>query len=603
MHKMRENTHVILFFLLIMFVASMTIGGLVGGADIMDLLTGRKPDTILKVNGDEVAYEQFSRAYQAELDAYRQKNEAEPQSYQVQQIEDQVVESFIQDILKRQLIDKLGIKVTKEEIKYHIFTEPHPIFTMDQNFWNEKNEFDPTKFQAALSSPGNEMFWQYKEQYLRMLLPLDKLDREVISTVRVTDEDVKQEFLLKNQKAKVNYVLFDANTFNVPNEQIKDADIKSYYQKNIKDYKEEEKRKIRYVLFQTTPTAADSAEIGDFAQSLMDSLKNGSNFARLAETYSEDPGSAVKGGDLGYFGRGAMVKPFEDAVFSTAVGEITGPVKSNFGLHIIKVEDKKKENGEEQVSARHILLKFKASRRTEQTANENANYFSEIAKEEGFLKTAFSDKAKVDTTDYFTQTGFIPGLGMQKRIAMRAFAMKLNEVSRMYTLEDRGYLVFEVFGMKKAGEKPLDEVKTSIISKLRRDRQLEMAKEKAQRFLEKVRSPQDFNLIAAQDSVEAKTTDYFNREGSIPGIGRDMKFIGSSFALETNEISKPVEGRRGYYVIQLIEKQAFEEQTFNLQKESLRAQLFETKRRSVYSAWIANLKEQADIKDYRYMFF
>ena len=95
--------HIILFFLLVMFLASMTIGGLVGGANIMDVLSGRKPDTILVVNGEEVSYDQFSRAYNGELESYRQRTNKEPEGYEVQQIENQVWESLIQDILKRQI--------------------------------------------------------------------------------------------------------------------------------------------------------------------------------------------------------------------------------------------------------------------------------------------------------------------------------------------------------------------------------------------------------------------------------------------------------------------------------------------------------------------
>ena len=185
MNKMRENMQFILFFLLIMFLGSMTIGGLVGGADILDILSGRKSDTILSVNGEEVSYDQFQRFYNNELEAFRQKNnEREPQGYQLQQLENQVWESIIIEILKRQMVEKMGLRASNDEIKYFIFTNPHAIFRMDQNFWNEKNEFDPEKFQSALNSPGNDQFWRYKEEYLRMYLPYEKLDESLGKSVR-----------------------------------------------------------------------------------------------------------------------------------------------------------------------------------------------------------------------------------------------------------------------------------------------------------------------------------------------------------------------------------------------------------------------------------
>ena len=136
---------------------------------------------------------------------------------------------------------------------------------------------------------------------------------------------------------------------------------------------------------------------------MLDCSKKGADFAELAEIYSDDPGSAAKGGDLGFFSRGSMVKPFEEAAFSAKIGDIVGPVQTNFGLHIIKIEDKKIEDGNEQVKARHILLKFNASRETQETARDNANYFAEVAPEDGFNQTVLSEKIKVDTTDFFTK--------------------------------------------------------------------------------------------------------------------------------------------------------------------------------------------------------
>lgn len=603
MNKMRDNTHVILFFLLVMFVASMTIGGLVGGANIMDLLSGKKPDTIIMVNGDEVSYDQFYRAYQSEIESYRQRSGSEPNSYQIQQIEEQVYESFISDILRRQKIEELGIGVTDEEIKYHIFDNPHQLFTTDQNFWNEEQQFDLERYQTALASPGNDQFWQYKEQYLRMLLPYEKLDKEILSTIRVTENEVKDEFIRKNQKASVDYILFDANSFNVPDSIITDDEIRSFYKENEDEYREEEKRRIRYVTYSTSPSAADSAGTIKFANSLLDSARNGADFAILAETYSDDAGSAEKGGDLGFFGRGSMVKPFEEAAFSASKGDIVGPIESNFGLHIIKVEDRKREDGEEKVKARHILLKFNASRTTQEIASENADYFAEQAPDIGFMTLADEEKAKVDSTDFFTTSGFIPGLGMQKRVAMRAFNQKMNEPSKVYFLDNIGYVVFEVFEIKEEGLKSLEDVEAQIKRKIRREKQFELAEKDAQDFREKIQMPEDFERLASTDSLQIKTAESFTREGTIPGVGRDVKFAGTAFALDVNEVSHPVKGSRGLYIIKMKNKEDVNQAAFEAQKESLKNQLLDTKRQAAYSSWLASIKESANIKDYRHTFF
>lgn len=603
MEKMRKNMAAILFFLLVMFVASMTIGGLVGGADILDIISGRKPDTILKVNGEEVKYEQFTNAYNAELEAFRQKNDQEPQSYQIQQIENQVWESLIQQILTRQMIEKLGIDVTREEVRYFIFDNPHAIFRMDQNFWNENKEFDLAKFQAALNSPGNDVFWKRYEEYLKYLIPNEKLEYQILSTIRLTEEELRQEFARKNQHAKVSYIFFDPNKYKIADDQILENEIAAYYKQHSTDYQEDEKRKIKFVVFDTSPSSKDSAETLKLAESILADAKTGEDFTQLAETYSDDPGSAAKGGDLGYFGRGAMVKPFEDAAFSAGVGEIVGPVKSNFGLHIIKIEDKKTEAGEEKVSARHILVKYKSSRETQENARNNAEYFADRAQDEGFDKVALTEKLKVDSTDFFTNTGFIPKLGMEKRIASRAFNMKRDEVSKVNYIENKGYFIFQLVDIKKAGFKSLDEVRATIVSKIRQEKQMQKAGEAARAVREKMHLPEDFERVANEDSLEIKQTNSFTLEGSVTGVGSDPKFSGTSFALDVLEISKPVEGTRGYYVIRLDEKETLDENEYAMQRESLKNQLLDTKRRAIYNLWLTNLKEQADIKDYRYMFF
>ncbi|MBD3290154.1 hypothetical protein GF337_15210 [candidate division KSB1 bacterium] len=603
MNKMRANMHIILFFLLVMFVASMTIGGLVGGANIMDILSGRKPDTILVVNGEEVSYEQFSRAYNGELEAYRQRNNKEPEGYQVQQIENQVWESLIQDILKRQMIEELGLSATTEEIRYYLFTNPHPYLRMNPNFQNENNEFDPQKLQAALASPGNDQFWKFVEDYLRILIPMEKLENEVLSTVRLTEAELKQEYIRRNQKMKVSYISFDPNEYIIPDDQITEKDVEEYYKEHIEEYKEVEKRKIRYVLFPTTPSSQDSAEVEEFARTMLDSARAGADFAELAITYSDDLGSAENGGDLGYFGKGAMVKPFEEAAFAAEAGEVVGPVKSNFGIHIIKVEDKRTENGEEQVKARHILLKYKASRRTQEEAKQNADYFAENVDEEGFDALAEVENLKIDTTDYFTDTGFIPGIGMNKRISMSAFNTGEGNTSRVYLVDDKGYLVYQLIDIQEEGTKPLEEVKQIITSRVRREKQFEKAKQVATAIRERIQMPEDMERVAASDSLEIKTTDFFSLDGSIPGIGRDVNFNGTAFSLSEKEVSAPVEGAAGYYIIRLEEKQEFDESDFNLAKDNLRQQKLDEKRRAVYTAWISSMKEQADIKDYRYMFY
>lgn len=601
MHKMRENTHIILFFLLVMFLLSMTIGGLVGGADITHLF-GRRPDTILSVNGENISAQYYDQFHKRQYELYRQQNQKDPQGYELQQLEDEIWESLIRDVLLRQAAKKMNVSVTKEEIKYY-FENPPAFLRQDPNFQDEQGNFDMKKYQAALNDERNVEYWDNIQAYLEATLPFNKIYQQVLSSVFVTDEEVRQEYIKQNQKVRVKYVTFDVVNFKVEDSAISAKEIEKYYNEHQENYKEEEKRKIQYVMFNLVPSAADTEEVIATAESLIDSLQQGSDFAALAKTYSEDPGSAQNGGDLNYFERGMMTKPFEEAAFAAKVGEVVGPVISQFGVHLIKVEDKKVEDGKEKVKARHILLKFKPSNNTIETARDNANYFLESATEIGFDAAATTEKLKVDTTDFFANTGFIPRLGVQRQMVDAIFHSKIGKLSRVHFIEDRGYIIYELVAIQKARVKPLKDVEAAIRSTLKREKQKALAEQAAQQFRQKIQNPEDFELIAQQNSLNIVETEPFALTGFVRNFGREPKFNGAAFRLNVGEVSPVISGTRGAFVLKVIEKMPIDETDFLSKKENLTRELYEKKQQAVYKDWYENLKETAKIRDYRYLFY
>jgi len=602
MHKMRENTHIILFFLLVMFLLSMTIGGLVGGADITHLF-GRRPDTVASINGERISYEQFNNFRQQQIEAYRQQNQKEPQGYELQRLEEDIWESLIRDMLLKQFAEKTNIGATKKEIAYHIFENPPEFLKSNPNFADDNGNFDIKKYQAALSDERNLEYWTYIQNYLQGTIPFNKIYQQVMSSVFVTDEEVKQEFIKRNQKVKVKYVLFNSNDYKIDDAEITQKEITAYYNEHKEDYKEQEKRKIQYVLFEVTPSASDTSDAFFQVETLMDSINQGIDFAYLAENYSDDPGSAKKGGDLDYFERGVMVKPFEEAAFGAEIGDIVQPVVSQHGIHIIKVEDKKIEDDKEKVRARHILVKVKPSANTYEIVRDNANYFSEAAQREGFNQAVSRENAKMDTTDFFTNNGFIPKLGVQKLIVDGIFHAKVGKASRVHHIEDRGYMVFQLIEIQKEGIKPAKDVEAAIKNMIRREKQKQLAEKAANEFRQKIQTPEDFERLAEQDSLPVVETEFFALNGFVRNVGRDANFNGVAFGLEAGEISSVLTGARGSYIIEMVEKQEFDNTAFQSQKQSLMAELIQQKQRNVYNNWYSNLKENAKIKDYRYMFF
>ncbi len=596
MNRMRQNTKVMLMILVVAFMLTIIIDWGMGG-----FKTGGKRGVIASVNGDDITYDEYYQQYQAEVAAYREQTGADPESYQVSQIENRVYENLIQQRLMADIIGELKLTSTNAEITDAIWNNPPAVLRTNQAFLDSTGVFDINIYQAALNNPSADQFWAEVEKYLRSTIPMQKLSALLSYTQQVTDDDAKFEFMKTNQKAKVHYIFYNsANYQSVP--EPTEEEISAYYNKHKEDYKENEKRVLDYILLENKPTAADTQSTYNQAEDIMDELKNGGNFESLATIYSKDPGSAEKGGDLGYFSRTAMVKPFADAAFSAQKGEIVGPVKSQFGLHIIKVEDKKRENGEEKVKARHILLKFEPSPSTRDALREEAEYIAEYAKDSKLNTVVTAESLQVNQTQPFEKGEYIPGIGMEKRINYFAYRSKIDAVSPVYDL-DQGFLVATLVNIIPDHIKPLEDVKSSIITSLKAEKSMNKAKEQAQFTYEKIKSGKPFDQVAADDSLTIEETDFFNMTGYITKVGKEPAFAGAAFTLNVGEFSEPVKGTRGYYILQLIDKQEIKEEDFEKQKEQIKLQLAARYKQQVFGQWYEELKAKAHIKDFRELYF
>lgn len=600
MTQLRERATFILFGLLVVFVLSMTVGGLVGGADIVDIITGKNPDAIGVVNGVEISAKFYDQTYRQQLEQYRQQTNGEVSQTQENFLRNQVWESLVRDILVQKVIEEQGIKVTDKEIIYRLFNDPPEILKSNPAFQNEQKQFDMALYKAAINDPGTAGQWRPIEDYLRQSLPFERFSERLRATVRVTKGEIKADYLKRLQEIKVKYVFFAPKDFAGDNIEISDEMIQNYYNANKDDYQQKEQRAIEYITFSTKPTSKDSAEIVELAKKTLGRVKAGEDFAGLAEIYSEDPGSRDKGGDLGYFSQGTMVKEFDEAAFGAKVGEIVGPVKSNFGLHIIKIEDKRKKDGQDEVKASHILFKFSASKRTNDEARENADYLSEQSDNRGFAEIVTELGDSVKTTGQFVKgSGFIPGIGLNQQASNFIFTRKLGDVSSAFKIAD-GLLVLRIAEIKEESIKPLNDVKALIKSKLLNEKRMELTGQKANEIYATIENGLSLEDAVQKDSLTVETSNSFTKAGTVAKVGRDAAFIGTAAGLtEPGQISKPFEGRRGYYIVELVEKSAFDEKVFKAQRQQIKTNLVRAKQNSVFSMWYAKVKEEADIEDFR----
>ncbi len=367
-----------------------------------------------------------------------------------------------------------------------------------------------------------------------------------------------------------------------------------------------------YHLLNVIPTSEKSikashilvSQMGDDAANLAEAnriyqeLKNGANFTQTAKKYSKDPGSVNNGGELGWFGKGMMVKEFEDACFSAKVGEIQKPIKTSFGYHIILVTD---QSNNKYVVER-INNAIKESATTRDAKFTAANDFSFLAKKNGFEKEAELMSYQIQQSANFAQKSVsIPGLGSNKRLIAFAFENSLNSVSEVHKLPN-GYVVAKISEVISDGLEKFEDSQPKIRQLLVIEKQYEKARELATEVMKKAGN--DLNKVSQIDSrIQVATTGRFNSITSIPLIGKDNAFIYTSLDMKVGETSGPVRGLRGYFIIHLTDKTPFDSTAYQNQAGVLRNSLIQEKKTASLNAWLSEIKDKADIVDNRHLFY
>ncbi len=334
------------------------------------------------------------------------------------------------------------------------------------------------------------------------------------------------------------------------------------------------------------------------AMKIYEEIQKGADFAKMAEKYSKDPGSAKNGGDLGWFGKGRMTPAFQKAAFEGRVGVVQKPIKTTYGYHIIKVTGRT----DKKFIVEQIVNPIKTSTSTQDQLLSNAKDFSYIANKDAFIKeTKLMNYHYMETPAFTKDAYYIPGVGVSTDLINFAFDNDLNSISDPIRTTN-GYVVAQVSDVIHEGVKPFEEVKNLVKPLVIKEKKYELAKQRAETIKSKV--GEDLTKAASIDpnAIVSETGD-FSATGSVPGIGLDYNFIAHSMKLPLNKVSNPVKGEKGYYLIKVLSRTPFNAKTFAIQKNTIMNNLLEQKKRNFINEWIAGLKKNADIVDHRSQFF
>jgi parvulin-like peptidyl-prolyl isomerase len=336
------------------------------------------------------------------------------------------------------------------------------------------------------------------------------------------------------------------------------------------------------------------------AMKVYNDLIGGADFAETAIELSQDPGSGAIGGDLGWFGKGQMVREFENAAFKGRIDRIQKPVKSQFGWHIIKTTGKSNTD----YVVEKIVNKIEPSATTIDQLFENASDFAYLADRDGFDMIVDELGYQVVESAPFTEDSrSIPGLGSNKALIKFAFDNSTGSVSEVYRVTS-GYTAVMVSEEIDAGFKPIDEVRTSIESNVKREKKKEKALEIAGDIRSKIGDLGDLNIAnEIYPNSKVASVNNFTPSGTVPTLGREYAFASIASEMNINEVSDAFMGNRGGFIVKLTSKTNFDSTAYSIQKNGLRDNILQQKRSRLFSDWLSSIENEADIEDNRHLFY
>ena len=611
MTTMRNRMHIFLWAILILFLLSISIGGLVGGANIIDQLFGRvDPSTAIGVvNGQKISPDDFSRAVSARLEQVRSSGR-EITDRDFDQARKQVWDDYIREILISQSIDNLEISATDQEVLYHLQNIPPPFLISDPAF-QTNGEFDRAKYEQAINNPsGNE--WAQIEQFMKdTYIPNIKLQEMVNADLIISDEDVWKSYIKQHVNYTIDGVHITTNTVKDDVEEPTEEELFEKYTDDIDDFYREEMRNLEIVSWEKKPSSDDTSRVVDECEQIINQLNNGSDFAELADTYSQDPGNQVspdsgKGGELGWFGKGQMVKPFEEAAFIAKTGDVVGPVLSRFGYHIIKVNDRRNDNDKEEINASHILLKIEMGPNTNDALKRKSTLFSYDASDPKIGFSAALDSHQVTAkkiTKILDETINLQNYGAFREAIRFAYNSEINDVSDPMQ-NDRYFIVAKLDSILPEGTKSFEEVQNQIKNSINQERQFAQAEMLAGKLRNELENGSTFQQLKDNyENIDLISGDTKLLIRSFQSLGKSNYLVGALSKAKKGDLIGPLKTPRGYGIVNIVDISPIDSTDFEMKRDVIYDNLSNQKRNSNFQSWYDDLLDNAKIIDNRKYYF
>ena len=582
-----------------------------------------------KVDGEPIPVETVRRAWQQRQSQLQQmlRDELPPDMAKAQQ--SALLDQYIQQTLLTKRANELGYEVSDAALAKRVMEIPQ--FQVD-------GKFSADRYNALLRSNG--LTETRFEADLQTELMVEQLQTGVVDSSFALPYELERRYALEKQQREVDYALVAANDF-LPTVTVTDEQIQKYYEQNgnqfltaetvdlqyieltrqqaegavtvteqgLKDYYEQikdrfqtnERRQGRHILI-TATDGLDDAAAQKKAQELTDKAKSGTDFAQLAKENSKDPGSAQQGGDLGWAERGMFVGPFEDALFSMQPGEIRGPVKTQFGYHVLKLENI--EAGQQQT-----FEEARAEVEEEFRKDKAQTGFYDESQKLG--DTAFAALTELDSVAKkmnlplreikgFTREGG-GELAADPEVIKAAFSedvLERGQNSPVVAVGDDKAVVLRVAAHKPAEPRPLAEVRSQIESRLRSQAAREAAAAKGAEAVARLQQGESWDAVGAS-GLKPVGKRFVTRDDSIaPRAVLNAAFSASKSQIsETKPYVHGVETDDGNYAVLAVTQVRNAEATAEpeAQRTARKAQAERRLGNEELTAYVEEAERNADI--------
>jgi peptidyl-prolyl cis-trans isomerase D len=606
-------------YLLIFFLSIVSLGMVLTLAPIN---LGENPDVegnvLASVGGAQITTLDLERNIQSRLRNSPYAND--PQM--IARMAGIVLDDMILRRALRGQAKKLGVEVSDAEVQEGIrasmpFLYPNGTFVgMD-------------RYRDIVSQATGLSVAQFEAQYRENLL-LEKMRAIITDGVRVSPADVRDEYLRRNTKERIDYVLFDPSKYlqtvpvtpaaleeffqkdpakyKVPEERrvryvlidmdrvraqvkLSDDELKQYYGQHIADYQVPDRVKVSHILFKTEgKTPEEIATVEKTAQEVLAKIKAGADFGEMAKKYSEDA-SAANGGEIGWIVRGQTVKEFEDAAFSMKPGQVSDLIKTTYGFHIIKVLDKQTAHletfDEVKGQIREQLEKQRLADAQQTMASDLERQFQQAP--QNFAAVAQKYGLEVRETPLFRYNQPVPDFGTSESFHNLAFQLREGAVGQAISVP-KGMAIIQMIQIVPEHLPKFGEVRAAVEQDYRAAQSQVLAAQKAQEFAAQAKSG-DFKRVAQSMGLTVKESKDFAQQDYVEGLGSGTQ-LAAAFTLPEGQTSDavPVGGNR--VVFRVVARTAPSESELASQRDQIAEEVLDRKRNLAWEIYEQNLKQQ-----------